>query len=64
MKVSYLQLNVGQKVYFPPEIKNLSVHVLSLEMFHVQASLFFYSGEILFLKGGCVLNSYGVKSQT
>lgn len=48
-------------MYFPPEIKNLFVHVLSLEMFHVSASLFFYSEEILFLNRGCVLNSYGVR---
>ena len=58
-----MQLNLGQKIYFPPEIKNLFVHVLTLEMFHVQASLFFYSEEILFLNRSCVLNSHGVKSQ-
>jgi len=32
-------------------------------MFHVQASLFFYSEEILFLNRSCVLNSHAVKSQ-
>lgn len=62
MWVPYLELNLDQKVYFQPEIKNVFVHVLFLEMFHVQASLFFYSEEI-FLNRICVLNSYGVKSQ-